>query len=175
MVRYLSKATAYTAGSEYKLEEVTGFVHVGNHDENGNISNYLKENPEMMKNYRFAELKSFVEEIGAKKIIEILKEIDKKKISDAKDRMTWAKIERTRAKGYGDIVLKEAAELSALVEKLMSNAEGDTKARLRVIKIEADDAIKLIKALEIRNKAMDEVAKKYEKANKIVAKKDKVH
>ena len=173
MVRDLSKATAYTAGSEYKLQEVIGLKHIGNHAEKGDISNYLKEHYEMNKNYRFAELTPFVEEAGSKRIIEKLNEINKKKSLDAKDRMTWAKIERTRAKSYGDIVLKEAAALFERVDELIISAKGDVRERLRVIRIEADDAIKLIKALEIRNKAVDEVTKKYEKANKIKAEKDK--
>ena len=173
MVRDLSKATAYTAGSEYKLQEVIGLTHIGNHDEKGSISNYLKENYEMNGNYRFAELTPFVEEAGAKRIIAKLNEINKKKSLDAKDRMTWAKIERTRAKGYGEIVLKEANALFERADELMIDAKGSVRERLRIIRLEADDAIKLIKALEMRNKAVDEVAKKYEKANKITAEKDK--
>ncbi|MBR4905213.1 MAG: hypothetical protein IKZ53_11155 [Selenomonadaceae bacterium] len=173
MVRDLSKATAYTAGSEYKLQEVTGIRDVGSHSEKGEISNYLKENFEMPKNYRFAELTPFVEAAGADKIIRILEEVNKKKILDAKDRMTWAKIERARAKSYGEIVIKEATDLFNRAEILMVDANEKDKARLRTIRIEADDAIKLIHALEVRNKAVDEVAKKYEKANKITAKNDK--
>lgn len=173
MIRDLSKATAYTAGSEYKLQEVTGIRDVGNHNEKGEISNYLKENFEMHKNYRFAELTPFVEVAGAEKIIRILEDINKKKLLDAKDRMTWAKIERARAKSYGEIVIKEATDLFNRAEILMVDANEQDRARLRTIRIEADDAIKLIRALEVRNKAVDEVAKKYEKANKITAKNDK--
>lgn len=172
MIKDLSKVTAYTAGSEYKIQEVVAMTHVGNHAEKGNISNYLKENYEMNPNYRFAELTPFVEEVGSKRIIERLNQVDKKKSLDARDRMTWAKIERTRAKGYGEIVLKEATALFERADELMFETNGAVKERIKVIRLEADDAIKLIKALEIRNKAMDEVAKKYEKANKITAKKD---
>ena len=173
MVKDLSKATAYTAGSEYKLQEVTGMTNFGFHNEKGEISNYLKEHSEMRRNYRFAELPAFVELVGAEKITGILNELNKKKISDAKDRMTWAKIERARAKSYGEIVLKEAEELFKRADVLMVDADADDRARLKTIRVEADDAIKLIRALEIRNKAVDEVAKKYERANKITAKNDK--
>ena len=172
MVRDLSKVTAYTAGSEYKIQEVVALTHIGNHAEKGDISNYLKENYEMNKNYRFAELTPFVEEAGSKRIIERLDIVNKKKSLDAKDRMTWAKIERARAKEYGDIVLKEATELFERADDLMITAKGPASERIRIIRIEADDSIKLVKALEVLNKAMDEVAKKYEKANKITAQKD---
>lgn len=173
MVNDLSRATAYTAGSEYKLQEVTGIKGVGFHDEKGEISNYLKENSEMTKNYRFAELTSFVELEGAEKIMQILEEINKKKILDAKDRMTWAKIERNRAKSYGEIALKEATDLFKRAEVLMIDANDNERERLMMLRREADDTIKLVHALEIRNKDVDAVAKKYEKANKITAKNDK--
>lgn len=173
MVNDLSRATAYTAGSEYKLQEVTGIKGVGFHDEKGEISNYLKENSEMTKNYRFAELTSFVELEGAEKIMQILEEINKKKILDAKDRMTWAKIERNRAKSYGEIALKEATDLFKRAEILMIDANDTERERLMMMRREADDTIKLVHALEMRNKDVDAVAKKYEKANKITAKNDK--
>ncbi|MBR4152108.1 MAG: hypothetical protein IKT98_04045 [Selenomonadaceae bacterium] len=174
MIEDLSKATAYTAGSEYKLQEVTGIMEVSyNHSEKGEISSYLKENPEMYKNYRFAELTPFVELAGADKIMLILEDINKKKLADAKDRMKWAKIERARAKSYGEIVIKEAGEVFKRAEILMIDANDKDRAHLKTIRTEADDAIKLIHALEARNKAVDEVAKKYEKANKITAKDDK--
>lgn len=173
MVNDLSRATAYTAGSEYKLQEVTGIKGVGFHDEKGEISNYLKENSEMTKNYRFAELTSFVELEGAEKIMQILEEINKKKILDAKDRMTWAKIERNRAKSYGEIALKEATDLFKRAEVLMIDANDNERERLMMLRREADDTIKLVHALEIRNKDVDAVAKKYEKANKITVKNDK--
>lgn len=173
MVNDLSRATAYTAGSEYKLQEVTGIKGVGFHDEKGEISNYLKENSEMTKNYRFAELTSFVELEGAEKIMQILEEINKKKILDAKDRMTWAKIERNRAKSYGEIALKEATDLFKRAEVLMIDANDNERERLMMLRREADDTIKLVHALEMRNKDVDAVAKKYEKANKITAKNDK--
>lgn len=173
MVNDLSRATAYTAGSEYKLQEVTGIKGVGFHDEKGEISNYLKENSEMTKNYRFAELTSFVELEGAEKIMQILEEINKKKILDAKDRMTWAKIERNRAKSYGEIALKEATDLFKRAEILMIDANDTEREKLMMLRREADDTIKLVHALEIRNKDVDAVAKKYEKANKITVKNDK--
>ena len=166
MVRDLSKATAYTAGAEYKLQEVTGLSDKeGHHGEKGEIYNYLKENFEMNKNYRYAELTPFVEMVGAAKIMRVLDDINKKKLLEAKDTMTLAKLERTRAKSYGDIVLEEAAEIFARAGELMVDANNR----------EADDAVKLIRALELRNKNVDEVAKKYEKANKITAKGDKIN
>ena len=174
MVRDLSKATAYTAGAEYKLQEVTGLSdREGHHDEKGEIYNYLKENFEMNRNYRYAELTSFVEIVGAEKIIRVLDEINKKKLLEAKDTMTLAKLERSRAKSYGDIVLEEAAEIFTRAGELMFDANEAQVNRLKVIRREADDAVKLIRALEIRNKNVDEVAKKYEKANKITNKFDK--
>ncbi len=174
MVRDLSKATAYTAGAEYKLQEVTGLSDKeGHHGEKGEIYNYLKENFEMNKNYRYAELTPFVEIVGASKIIKVLEEINKKKLLEAKDTMTLAKLERARAKSYGDIVLEEAAEIFARAGELMVDANEAQVNRLKVIRREADDAVKLIRALEARNKNVDEVAKKYEKANKITNKLDK--
>lgn len=174
MVRDLSKATAYTAGAEYKLQEVTGLSdREGHHGEKGEISDYLKKNFEMNRNYRYAELTPFVEIVGAEKIIRVLDEINKKKILEAKDTMTLAKLERSRAKSYGDIVLEEAAEIFARAGELMFDANEAQVNRLKVIRREADDAVKLIRALEIRNKNVDEVAKKYEKANKITNKPDK--
>ena len=65
MINNLSKATAFTAASEYKLQEVTGIIDIGHYTEKGNIANSLQLYPEMNKNYRFAELESFVNEIGA--------------------------------------------------------------------------------------------------------------
>lgn len=174
MVRDLSKATAYTAGAEYKLQEVTGLSDKeGHHGEKGEIYNYLKENFEMNKNYRYAELTPFVEIVGAAKIIKVLEEINKKKLLEAKDTMTLAKLERARAKSYGDIVLEEAAEIFARAGELMVEANEAQVNRLKIIRREADDAVKLIRALEARNKNVDEVAKKYEKANKITNKLDK--
>lgn len=176
MVRDLSKATAYTAGAEYKLQEVTGLSDKeGHHGEKGEIYNYLKENFEMNKNYRYAELTPFVEIVGADKIMRVLEDINKKKLLEAKDTMTLAKLERTRAKSYGDIVLEEAAEIFSRAGELMVDANNAQVERLKVIRREADDAVKLIRALETRNKNVDEVAKKYEKANKITAKGDKVN
>ena len=176
MVRDLSKATAYTAGSEYKLQEVTGLSDKeGHHGEKGEIYNYLKENFEMNKNYRYAELTPFVEMVGAATIMRVLEDINKKKLLEAKDTMTLAKLERTRAKSYGDIVLEEAAEIFARAGELMVDANEAQVNRLKVIRREADDAVKLIRALELRNKNVDEVAKKYEKANKITAKGDKLN
>ena len=176
MVRDLSKATAYTAGAEYKLQEVTGISDKeGHHGEKGEIYNYLKENFEMNKNYRYAELTPFVEIVGAAKIIKVLEDINKKKLLEAKDTMTLAKLERTRAKSYGDIVLEEAADIFARAGELMVDANEAQVNRLKVIRREADDAVKLIRALEARNKNVDEVAKKYEKANKITAKGDKIN
>lgn len=174
MVRDLSKATAYTAGAEYKLQEVTGLSDKeGHHDEKGEIYNYLKENFEMNKNYRYAELTPFVEMVGAAKIIKVLEDINKKKLLEAKDTMTLAKLERSRAKSYGDIVLEEAAEIFSRAGELMVDANDAQMNRLKIIRREADDAVKLIRALEARNKNVDEVAKKYEKANKITNKLDK--
>ena len=173
MVEDLSKATAYTAGSECKLQEVTGIKDDNFQNEKGEISAYLKENFEMNKNYRYAELTPFVEIVGAEKIIRVLDDINKKKILDAKDTMTFAKIERTKAKSYGNIVLEEAAQLFSRAGDLMFDANDEQMSRLKVIRREADDAIKLIRALEVRNKNVDEVAKKYEKANKIATKNNK--
>ncbi|MBR0059841.1 MAG: hypothetical protein IJP68_00015, partial [Selenomonadaceae bacterium] len=135
----------------------------------------LKENFEMNKNYRYAELTPFVEIVGAAKIIKVLEDINKKKLLEAKDTMTLAKLERARAKSYGDIVLEEAAEIFARAGELMVDANNAQMERLKVIRREADDAVKLIRALEARNKNVDEVAKKYEKANKITAKGDKIN
>ena len=167
MVTDLSRATSYTAASEYKLQEVTGITDIGHYAEKGNIANYLRENFEMNGNYRFAELTSFVEEAGAKKIIQILNDLHKQKNQDAIDRMTWAKIERTRAKNCAELAAKEAKAFFDRINKLLTYAEDEEKERLRVFRLEADDALKLVKALEVRNKAVDDVAKKYEKANKI--------
>ena len=167
MVTDLSRATSYTAAAEYKLQEVTGITDIGHYAEKGNIANYLRENFEMNGNYRFAELTPFVEEAGAKKIIKILNDLHKQKNQDAIDRMTWAKIERTRAKNCAELAAKEAKAFFDRINKLLTYAEEEEKERLKVFRLEADDALKLIKALEVRNKAVDDVAKKYEKANKI--------
>ncbi len=167
MVTNLSRATSYTAAAEYKLQEVTGITDIGNYAEKGKIANYLRENFEMNGNYRFAELTPFVEEAGAKKIIKILNDLHKQKNQDAIDRMTWAKIERTRAKSCAETAAKEAKAFFDRLNKLLNYAEDEEKDRLKVFRLEADDALKLIKALEVRNKAVDDVAKKYEKANKI--------
>ena len=167
MVTDLSRATSYTAAAEYKLQEVTGITDIGHYAEKGNIANYLRENFEMNGNYRYAELTPFVEEAGAKKIIQILNDLHKQKNQDAIDRMTWAKIERTRAKNCADLATKEAKAFFDRINKLLTYAEDEEKERLNVYRLEADDALKLLKALEKRNKAVDDVAKKYEKANKI--------
>ena len=174
MVRDLSKATAYTAGAEYKLQEVTGLIDAeDHHGEKGEISDYLKENFDMGTNYRYAELTPFVEIVGAEKIMRVLDDINKKKLLEAKDTMTLAKLERSKAKSYGEIVLEEAAKIFARAGELMVDANNEQVNRLKVIRREADDAVKLIRALEMRNKNVDEVAKKYEKANKITNKLDK--
>ena len=167
MVTDLSRATSYTAAAEYKLQEVTGITDIGHYAEKGNIANYLRENFEMNGNYRYAELTPFVEEAGAKKIIQILNDLHKQKNQDAIDRMTWAKIERTRAKTCADTATREAKAFFERINKLLTYAEEDEKERLKIYRLEADDALKLLKALEKRNKAVDDVAKKYEKANKI--------
>ena len=169
MVNNLSKATAFTAASEYKLQEVTGITNVGHYTEKGNIANSLQSYPEMNKNYRFAELDSFVNEIGANRIIDILNQKHQQNDNQAKEKLTWAKNDRAKAKQYNDTVKKEAAALAKKVAKLMSKADSSSKSRLQTIKTEADDTVKLSKALDVRNKAVDSAVKKYEKSNKIVA------
>ena len=166
----LSKATSFTAASEYKLQEVTGITNIGHYDEKGSIANSLQENPEMKKNYRFAELDSFIDEAGASKIMDILNEKDQSKDKDAKERMTWAKKDRVRAKKYQVLVIKAATALSKKISKMISKTDGMEKDRLQVLKTEIDDAIKLAKALDMKNKAVDKVVQNYEKWNKIVVK-----
>ena len=169
MVNNLSKATAFTAASEYKLQEVTGITNIGHYTEKGSIANSLQSYPEMKKNYRFAELESFVNEIGANKIINILNQKHQQNDNQTKEKLTWAKNDRAKAKQYNDTVKKEAMALSKKAAKLMSKADSNSKNRLQNIKTEADDAVKLAKALDLRNKAVDNAVKNYEKSNKIVA------
>ena len=171
IVNNISKATSFTAASEYKLQEVTGITDIGHYNEKGEIANSLLANPEMNKNYRFAELDSFVDEAGADKIVKILEEKHQQQIKDAKERLTWAKNDRAKVKGYKDVAVKEAAALSKKISKIISKVNGELKERLQILKTEADDVIKLAKALDVRNKAVDKVVKKYEKLNKIVVKK----
>lgn len=169
MINNLSKATAFTAASEYKLQEVTGITDIGHYTEKGNIANSLQSYPEMNKNYRFAELESFVNEIGANKIINILNQKHQQNDNQTKEKLTWAKNDRAKAKQYNDTVKKEAAALAKKVAKLMSKADSSSKSRLQTIKTEADDTVKLAKALDLRNKSVDNAVKTYEKSNKIVA------
>ena len=166
MVNNLSQATSFTAAAEYKLQEVTGITNVGHYDEKGSIANSLRANPEMQKNYRFAELNSFVNEVGASRITDIL---NQQNGATAKEKMTWAKNDRAKAKHYRDLAIKEAKYLSKLIRKIIGKSSGADRERLRILQIEAEDTIKLLKALDARNKAMDKVTKKYEKTNKIVA------
>ena len=166
MVNNLSQATSFTAAAEYKLQEVTGITNVGHYDEKGSIANSLRANPEMQKNYRFAELNSFINEVGASRITDIL---NQQSGANSKERMTWAKNDRAKAKHFRDLAIKDAAYLAKQIRKIISKAPASDRERLRILQIEAEDTIKLLKALDNRNKAMDKVAKKYEKINKIVA------
>ncbi|MBR2180200.1 MAG: hypothetical protein IJ862_07405 [Selenomonadaceae bacterium] len=167
IIKDLSKATSFTAASEYKLQEVTGITDIGHYDEKGSIANSLQDKPEMNKNYRFAELDSFIDEAGAENIMDIL---NQKNDKNAKERMTWAKHDRLRANKYKDLVIKAASALSKKISKFLSKANDMDRERLQALKIEVDDAIKLVKALDIKNKAIDKVVQKYEKLNKIVVK-----
>ena len=145
---------------------------LGYYDEKGNIANSLQEKPEMTKNYRFAELDSFVNEAGAKRIMNILNEKNQQHDSGVKERLTWAKNDRAKAKKHRDTALKEATALLKKINKLITKmSNGSDKSRLETMKIEADDTVKLVKALDARNKAVDNVTKSYEKSNKIVVQK----
>ena len=169
IINNLSKATSFTAASEYKLQEVTGMTNIGHYDEKGSIANELHDASEIKKIYRFAELNSFVNEAGAAKIINILETKNQQKDSAAKERLTWAKSDRVKATDYKNLVIKEATALFKKINKLLNKADGNERDRLQVMRIEADDAVKLAKALDVRNKAIDKVVKNYEKFNKIVA------
>ena len=168
MILNLSKATAFTASSEYKIQEVTGITNIGHHTEKGNIANSLQVYPDMNENYHFAELNSFVNEAGANKIIDILKEKAQQQDQDTRQKIIWAKDDRAKAKLYRDKAVKGASDLSKQVNKWMSKADSASKERLKTLKVESDDTIKLCKSLAVRNKDMDSVMKDYEKSNKIV-------